>query len=201
MVNNELERVKEDIEVIKEAAGFELPFGWDSALVSLVLLPAMGVGYLVYYLFSDEPSRFAAIAIGVVLFIAMGYLRFRYRKSTGRSAIKRREYGFCFYGDIAIGAIAIGYLIWAKHIGLEIAYVAGGIILMIGIMGILMAFQAKGKLYHLGESIPLMLFGISLLIWTTPSVVVINACITLVIGGLATGAIQVYQLKHEGVEK
>ena len=39
---NELERVKQDIATIKEAAGLELPFGWD--YVWLTLFGSLGMG-------------------------------------------------------------------------------------------------------------------------------------------------------------
>ena len=40
---NELERVKQDIATIKEAAGLELPFGWDSVWAHLIGVPCIGV--------------------------------------------------------------------------------------------------------------------------------------------------------------
>ena len=44
---SELERVKEDIATIKEAAGLELPFGWDSVWLNLIGLPFVGAWCLV----------------------------------------------------------------------------------------------------------------------------------------------------------
>ena len=38
MSKKELERVKEDIEIIKEAAGLELPFGWEDVWINLYLI-------------------------------------------------------------------------------------------------------------------------------------------------------------------
>jgi len=196
MSKNKLEQIKEDISVMKEVMGLELPFGWDSVFVSLVLLPAAGVWCLFYLLISDQPSRLWAAIPLAGPFAAMGYLRFKYRRSTGRSAIKRREYGFNFYGSIVLGTAAAGYFIWARRIGLDIAYVLGGLMLIGGIMTVLMAFQTKGRLYYLGSGIPVMLLGVLALIWTTRDAIVVIACMTLIVAGLASGAIQVYQLKR-----
>ncbi|MCP4614703.1 MAG: hypothetical protein GY845_38980 [Planctomycetes bacterium] len=196
MNNNELTQMKEDMEVIKEAMGLELPFGWDTVFVSLVLLPAAGLWCLFYLLISDQPSRLWAAIPLVVPFAAMGYLRFKYRRSTGRSAIKRREYGFNFYGSIVLGTISAGYFIWAIRVGLDIVYLAGGLFLICGIMATFMAFQTRGRLHDLGGAIPLILLGASTFIWPTRDALVVSACITLIVVGLATGAIQVYQLKR-----
>lgn len=48
MAANELERVKQDIATIKEAAGLELPFGWDSVWVNLIGLPFVGAWMMAY---------------------------------------------------------------------------------------------------------------------------------------------------------
>jgi len=160
------------------------------------LLPVAGVWCLLYFLISDQPSRFWMVLPFAILFAALGYLRFKYRRSTGRSAVKRQEHGFTFYSNIVIGAVAAGYFVWARRVGLDTAHVAGGLCLMLGIGGVLMAFQARGRLYYLGSSIPVMLFGVSMLIWTTRDAIVVIACMTLIVAGLASGAIQVYQLKR-----
>lgn len=196
MTGHELEQVKKDMEVIKESMGLELPFGWGTAIVSLALLPAAGLWCLLYLLISDQPSRLGAAIPLFIPFAAMGYLRFKYRRSTGRSAIKRREYGFNFYSSIVLGTVSAGYFIWAMRVGLDIAYLAGGLFLMCGIMGAFMAFQTRGRLHYLGASIPVILLGVSTLIWPTRDALRVNACITLILAGLASGAIQVYQLKR-----
>ncbi len=196
MDNKEFERVKADMEIIKEAAGLSLPFGWDSVLMHIVLFPLMGIYDLILYFgFTHRPSPIWSLVPAVFLLGAMGYLRARYRKSTGRSAAKRNEYGFTFYGNVVIGLVAAGYFWWARTKGLNTIYIASGIILMLGVSGILMAFFMKGRLYYLGGSIPLILFGVSMMIWDTTSIVVLNICLTAIISGIATASIQTVQIK------
>ena len=90
---SELERVKEDIATIKEAAGLGLPFGWDYVWLYLFGVPVIGIWCLAYWLISDRPSAYV-MAVPIFLLLAvLGYLRFKHRRSTGSSAIKRREYG------------------------------------------------------------------------------------------------------------
>lgn len=196
MDNKEFERLKTDMEIIKEAAGLDLPFGWDAVLVNITLLPLMGIYYLIYYFsFSDRSSWLWSLVPLVFILGVMGYLRVRYRKSTGRSAAKRNEYGFTFYSNVVIGLVAGGYFWWARAKGLNTTDVATGIILMGGVFGILLAFFMKGRLYYLGGSIPLVLWGGSMMIWNTDSIVVLYACLTAIIGGIAMGCIQTIQIK------
>lgn len=95
-----------------------------------------------------------------------------------------------------LGTVSAGYFIWAMRVGLDIVYLAGGLFLMCGIMGVFMAFQTRGRLHYLGGGIPVILLGASTLVWPIRDALVVNACITLIVVGLASGAIQVYQLKR-----
>jgi len=195
METKELERVKSDIEIIKEAAGLELPFGWDSAFVNLILYPITGIWILIYLYVAKKPTPFWVIVTFAVVLGILGYLRFRYRKSTGRSSAKRNEYGFTFYSNIAIGLVAGAYIFWARAKGLDTTTVGAGLALMLGVFGVLLAIFMKGRLYYLGGSIPIILLGISFLVWTTSKIVILNCCLALIIAGIAMGCIQAFQLK------
>ncbi len=103
--------------------------------------------------------------------------------------------GFTFYSNVIVGLVAGIYLCWARARGLDTAYIGCGIVLMVGAFGILLAFFMKGRLYYLGGSIPLSLLGMTMLIWTTPKIVILNACLALIVGGIAMGSIQAIQIK------
>lgn len=196
MDTNRIDRVRKDIEIIKEAGGFELPFGWDSVLVSVVLFPGTGLWWLILWLILEKPSPVWMVAPFILLLIILGAMRYKYRKSSGRSSVKRRAISTHLYGAVLVAAIAGGYFIWVRHIGINSAHVAGGICLMLGGVEVLKAFQGRSQLPELGTAIPLILFGLSLLIWTTPTIVVISASICISVAGLAMGSIQMYLLKQ-----
>ena len=117
------------------------------------------------------------------------------KKNKEKIAAKRKEYGLAFYGNIVIALVAGGYCWWARAKGLNSIDIITGPILMAGVFGILMAFMKKGRLYYLGVNIPVMLCGVSMMIWDTISIVVLNACLALIIGGIATACIQTIQIK------
>ncbi len=195
---NEIERVKEDIATIKEAAGLQLPFGWDSAWLNLIGFPCIGFGCLIYWLISDSPSRYVMLAPGVLLFAVLGYLRFKHRRSTGSPAIKRREYGVNFYGSIFVLAVILVLGIWAKRAGINTAHLGSGLVTMCGLMVTLIAFQDRQRISYLASSIPLILFGISIAIWPTADAVIRNGCIAMIVGSPAMAFIMMYQLKQAG---
>lgn len=194
---SEIDRIKDDIEVIKEAAGLELPFGWDSVLVNFLLFPGIGLWVLLYWFLSKGPSRYVmGIPILVVMLGAFSYLRFKYRKRTGQAVIKRQEHNLNLIELIVISPIMLVYFIWARHAGYNTAFLAAGICLVLGITHIVAALHLKGRLYWLGGGIPVALFGVALLIWQSPTAVVLNSAIFSCVIGLAMGGIQAYQLKQ-----
>ena len=201
---NEIQRVKQDIDTIKEAAGLELPFGWDSVWAHLIGVPCIGVCCLVYCLLSDSPSRYALAVPAALVLLLLGYLRFKYRRSTGRSATERREYGSQFYMTVFLVVFAGGFLTWAKLAGVDIVYivyVASGLATMLGIMITFNGFSRRVYRSALGGGIPCILYGISIAVWPSPSAVLINATILLFVAGPAMAFIEMYQLKHSGTEK
>lgn len=194
----ELERVKQDIATIKQAAGLELPFGWDFAWLTLIGFPFVGIWFLVYRLMFEGRSVFILAVPGVLLLAACGYLRFKHRRSTGSSTIKRREYGINFYGSIFILAATLVLFTWARRAGINIRHISGGVIIMCGLMVMVMAFESKQRLPNLGAAIPGILFGISIAVWPTAEAVIRNGCIMLIVAGPAMALIMMYQLKQAG---
>jgi len=193
---SEIDRVKEDIEVIKEAVGLELPFGWDSVLVNFLLFPAMGLWWLIIWFLSEKPSRLVMAIPLFVMLAVFSYLRFKYRKSSGRASIKRQEHNLNLVELILFIPILIVYFTWARHAGYDTAFVGAGICIVLGITHTVAALHLKGRLYWLGGGIPVAVFGVALLIWQSPTAVVLNGSIFSCVIGLAMGSIQAYQLKQ-----
>ena len=198
---NELERVKQDIDTIKEATGLELPFGWDYVWLYLFGVPAIAAWFLACLLIFDRPSRFIRAVPIVPMLAVLGYLRFKHRRSTGSSAIKRREYGISFYGSVVFFAGGAVFLTWARLSAIDTAYLGSGLVTMCGLMGAMIAFLGKQRIAYLGGSIPVTLFGISIAIWPTADAVIRNGSIALFVAGPAMAFIMMYQLKHSGIKK
>lgn len=197
MSKDELERVKEDIEVIKETLGLDLPFGWDSVLVNFLLFPGIGLWISAYWFLSDKASSFVmGIPPLVAVLVAFAYLRFKYRKSSGRAVIKRQEHNWNLIELIVGFSIVLPYFVWARRAGVDPLYLGAGIMIILGAMHTIAAIHLKGRLYWLGAGISAAVFGIALLIWQSPTAVVLSGSIFSCVIGLSMGSIQAYQLKQ-----
>ena len=192
---NELERVKQDIATIKEAAGLQLPFGWETVWATMFVTPAMGVWWLLCWFFLDifSPYTFAyamfAYPVPVVFPLAVfGHIRCKYRVHGKSTAAQRRGNRSSIYASIVLVAPLAVLLTWAKRAGVDMVYVAGGAATILAMMFTLTAFHCKAWLSNLGGGIVGILFGISIAIW--PNAIFINACIALLVAGPAMAFIK-----------
>jgi len=192
---NEIDRVKDDIEVIKEAAGLELPFGWEDVWLSVYLIP-VGVWLAIWRFLPFQLSRIWRILPVTVIFIVYVFLRIKYRRSTGRSVVRRRGYSG---GLLALPIMVLcggGYIVWVVRSGRDFVFAVGGMWFFMGLMLLLFAFVERGRLFYLGYAIPIILCGTAITIWPALNMLEMNVGIVLFAASSATAAIQAYQLKR-----
>jgi len=195
METNELERVKSDIEIIKEAAGLELPFGWEDVWLSVYLIP-VGVWLAIWRFLPFQLSRIWRVLPVSILAIVYIFLRIKYRRSTGRSPVRRRGYSVSLFAIPIMLLCVGGYLVWVIRSGRDFVFAIGGMWFFMGLMLLIFAFAERGRLFYLGWAIPVILFGISITIWPDLNILEMNVGIMLIAASSATAAIQAYQLKR-----
>ena len=195
MNKSDLERVENDIEIIKEAAGLQLPFGWEDVWLNVYLIP-VGVWLAIWGFLPYQLSRIWRILPVSVLAIVYVFLRVKYRRCTGRSPVRRRSYSIVLFLTPILGLCAFGYLVWVVRSGHDFVFAVGGMCFFAGLMLLIFAFAQPGQLFNLGWAIPIILCGIAITIWPVLNVLSTNVGILLIIGGLATAMIQAYQLKR-----
>ena len=195
METKEFERVKADIEIIKEAAGLELPFGWEDVWLSVYLIP-VGVWLAIWRFLPFQLSRIWRIIPVSVIFIVFVLLRIKYRRSTGRSPVRRRAYSGGLLAIPILGLCGFGYLVWVIRSGRDFVFAIGGMWFFVGLMLLIFAFAERGRLFYLGWAIPIILCGIAITIWPELNMLEMNVGIVLATASSATAAIQAYQLKR-----
>ena len=195
METKEFERVKADIEIIKEAAGLELPFGWEDVWLSVYLIP-VGVWLAIWRFLPFQLSRLWRIIPVSVIFIVYVFLRIKYRRSTGRSGVRRRAYSVGLFVCPIMGLCGFGYLVWVIRSGRDFVFAIGGMWFFVGLMLLIFAFAERGRLFYLGWAIPIILCGIAITIWPELNMLEMNVGIVLATASSATAAIQAYQLKR-----
>jgi hypothetical protein len=194
MSKQELERIKEDIEIIREAAGFELPFGWEDVWINLYLI-LVGAWLIIWRFLPFQLSRIWRVVPLAILVIIYVFLRLKYRRGTGRSPVRRRGYSVVLFLTPILGLCAFGYLVWIVRSGRDFTSAVGGMWFFAGLMLLIFAFAERGRLFYLGWAIPLILCGTAITIWPGLSVLEMNVGIVCVTASSLTAIIQASQLK------
>jgi len=195
MSEAEIGRIRGDLETIRQAAGLGLPFGWEDVWLSLAGVPC-GLILSVAGAFIHPLSYvwLAALPVlGVVVFAAS--LRYRFRRSTGRSTARRLEYDLGLGAAMICSLLASVFLLWARRTGAPILMIGGAAVSMIGGLCAVLALTSPGRRYWLASAIVLIAFGL-VLPFCSPRQVAVVAGASLAICGLATAAIQAGQLRR-----
>jgi len=195
MSKKELERVKEDIEIIKEAAGLELPFGWEDVWINLYLI-LVGAWLIIWRFLPYQLSRIWRVVPLAILVIVYVFLRLKYRRGTGRSPVRRRGYSVVLFLTPVLGLCAFGYLVWVVRSGRHFTFAVSGMWFFAGLILLIFAFAERGRLFYLGWAITLILCGIAITIWPGLSVLEMNVGIVCVTASSSTAIIQAFQLKR-----
>lgn len=195
MSKQEIERLQEDIEIMKEAAGLELPFGWEDVWINLYLI-LVGAWLIIWRFLPYQLSRIWRVVPFAVLGIIYVFLRLKYRRCTGRSPVKRRGYSVVLFLTPFLGLCAFGYLVWTVRSGRDFTSAVSGMWFFAGLMLLIFAFAERGRLFYLGWAIPLILCGIAITIWPGLSTLEMNVGIVCIAASLSTAIIQAYQLKR-----
>jgi hypothetical protein len=195
MNKSNLERVKNDIEIIKKAAGLELPFGWEDVWLNVYLIP-VGVWLAIWSSLPYHLSRLWRILPVAILAAVYAFLRFKYRRSTGRSPVRRRSYSLVLILTPILGLCGFGYMVWIIRSGHDFVFAVGGMWFFMGVMLLIFAFAQPGQLFNLAWAIPIILCGVAITIWPVLNVLETSVGIVLMVAGSTTAVIQAYQLKR-----
>lgn len=197
MSQTDLSRVKSDLSAIKQAAGIELPFGREDVWMSL-FLGFFGVAAAVWFIVPHDLShRWLGIPFFLILFGTLGGLRYKYRKGTGKSSFRRREYGVLANG-LPASLVAI-FVVWQANSGADLYQLAITMFFFIGAMFLDIALKNPVRLYYIGFAVPAMLLCLCRPLWQEPKHAQISIGVLVFVGGFATAAIQAWQLKRRVV--
>ena len=222
MSDNELEKVKKDLEVMQEAAGLELPFGWEDVWLYAVGAPASGIWIVLWALLLPGGEAMNLLKMGLACVPALPaigiyvFLRYKYRRGSGRSAIRRREYSSELIGMAIIALFVTPYGVFLLLMGCPKPFFFGMMWFFLGMMVGILAFSSRGRLYNLGGALGLMVCGVVIPLcsvkrhgtWTvrvlhisldsTVDSFLISIGIVCIVGGLISAGIMAYQLWSSG---
>jgi hypothetical protein len=196
---SEIDRVRKDLETIREAAGLDLPFGWEDVWLSLAAIP---LGGILAALGAFSPLRHARLAIIPALLLLLGAaaLRGRYRQSTGRSPVRRKEYSLGLGAALLFAIIVGGFLAWAQHLGQPIQMAGGLAVAMTGGLYAVLGATSPGRRSSFAAAVALLAYGLVIPV-CSPRQVVVAGGVTMAFIGLGAAAIQASQLRKGVYER
>ena len=198
MSETELNRVRDDLATIKQAAGLELPFGKEDVRLSL-WSAVIGVFVTACAVFSPWEYRLVVfVPIGMATLITVRAGR-KARQQRTKQPSRWREQRTAGIAVLVFLPLAIGYKYWERELGMPREMAGAAIVFFFGVGVLVAAVIEKKRLYYAGGAIPLMAFGISIPL-CTPQQVMIAAGLCWITGGLAVAAIQSWQLRTNGTE-
>ena len=192
----EISRLREDLEVIRQAAGMGLPFNFrDVWLLNTVVCVAgavmacMGwwvpVQYLWVVLFPT------AIIVGVSLCLARSAHR---RRAT--EPARWREQRYNLLSLFLFAPIIVGFIIWVAMMGMPREVIGASAMFFLGLVMAWFAVIDRTRRYYFGIALPLIVFGLAIL-FCDPRQTRAGMGLMLIAIGLATAAIQMWQLRNQ----
>ncbi|MDR3633242.1 MAG: hypothetical protein P4L84_05350 [Isosphaeraceae bacterium] len=190
----EIKRIREDLETIREAAGMGLPFGWEDVWLNLALVPC-GLILSTAGAFGPPESRMLMAMPGLGAVVAVVCLRYRFRRSTGRSPVRRREYDLALGAGLLYGVVAGVFLAWTKSSGLPTRMTGGVATAMAGALCAVLAATSPGRRYWSAAALVLIAYGLVHPL-CSPRQLVVAGGAAMAVSGLLAAAIQAGQLRR-----
>ncbi|HUT61339.1 MAG TPA: hypothetical protein VNA25_26110 [Phycisphaerae bacterium] len=122
---NEIDRVRQDLETVRQAAGISLPFGREDVVAELLMAGGLAIFACVslfvtglWVLLSLAPFLGTAV-------VSLVWLRARYRRRSGRSPVRRREYTAALTGGLLATVLLLSFH-WSglAHANRDLVYAA-----------------------------------------------------------------------------
>lgn len=196
MSEPEINRLREDLELIRQAAGLDLPFNRrDVWILTPVVCTA---GALIAYVGWSVPSEYgwvaafpAAIVIGVWLCLARSAHR-------GRAAepVRWREMRYGLLSLFLFVPMFVGFMFWEALLEMPPAAIATSALFFLGLALAWFGVIDRTRRYYIGSALPSIVFGLAIPFCDPPQVRA-GAGLMVIAVGLTTGAIQMWQLRSQ----
>jgi len=191
---SDVQRLRADLGALRQAAGLEPPFGREDIRAHLAVAASGAVALVWALLPTGLPAHWGTVPLILVCIGYVTWMRTKYRRSSGRSPVRRREYTSGIVGMLVVGALALVYRLWAGKLGISTAIAGSAAFFVLGLALLIPVLRDRNRLPDLGVAVPLMVCGLVIPFCAVSLWVVLGA--TFMIGGLATAALMAHHLKH-----
>jgi hypothetical protein len=191
---SDVQRLRADLGALRQAAGLEPPFGREDIRAHLAVAAGGAVALVWALLPTGLPVHWGTVPLILVCIGYVTWMRTKYRRSSGRSPMRRREYTSGIVGMFVVGALALVYRLWATKLGISTTIAGSAAFFVLGLALLIPVLRDRNRLPDLGVAVPLMVCGLVIPFCAVSLWVVLGA--TFMIGGLATAALMAHHLKH-----
>jgi hypothetical protein len=196
-MNENIHRVKKDLETICAAAGFgEPPLGRED-VSALRLAGGFGLLWAICAsLVNGLPLHWFTIFALVASLGGMAAYHIKFVRSSERTVTRERVYRGSWWLGIVLGVLIGGFYIWAKFYGgLRGTTFIGANFLFSGALLVVLAITDRWRLLFWGWAIPIVLFGASVQFLSEPMLAILLGLV-ICIGGFASAQILSWQLRQ-----
>lgn len=191
----DMDRIRDDLETMKKAAGVELPFGWEDVWWNI----AISIGCVIAVVWMIVPHHLShrwgwipALTLSVVYVV---YFRVKYRRSTGRSPLRRREYTAGLLLALMIVPVVIVYRYWGASLGISLLHLRSIFSFFLGFALLVPALLDRSRISWLGLAIPIIVCGLCTPYFEIPARIQMGIAVAIAL--MLMSAIQVWQLRAQ----
>ncbi len=189
-----LNRLRDDLEIMKQAAGVDLPFGREDVRASL-WCALCGVLVSTWALLGPWEYRWI-VAIPLTLAVLGGVQAYRRaHRERGGEPVRWREHRLSGTAALVAVPLAIAYMQWERQVGVPRQFVGVASVFFVGVGLLIFAVLDRRRRPYAGGAIPLMAFAVAIPL-CSPTQVVFAAGLCWTVGGSATAGLQSWQLRR-----
>ena len=196
MSQEHLDRLRGDLEIVRNAAGLELPFGRNDVRTNL-WVAACGAMIAVWSALAPWEFREAiAVPLGLAVLGAVWSAR-RAQQNRAAKPACWREHRLGILAVCLILPLVIAYQQWEQRLGMPREMVGAAAVFFVGVAALVVALIDRRRVSYLAAAVPLMAFGLAIPLLTPGQVIPAGGgCVTAAC--LAAAVIQTVQLRHAG---
>jgi hypothetical protein len=204
MRRTSIERVGEDLAVMRRAMGFGFPFEWEHvwACLALALVGAtvaaitLGTGISARPAVSGSTGHLAYVSLLVApVFLVLGVMAGMARRRRAASPLFWREQRHAWTVALVIVPLYVGFVVLAVRSGLAAGTLTSTTLFLAGLFGLSAAIFDSSQRYTLGFAVSTLLAG-ALAPWARYERAGLLVGGWLVVGGVSTAILMARQLRN-----
>lgn len=196
MSEEHVDRIRGDLQALRDAVGLDLPFG-RADVHAAVWTAGCGALIAAWSALADWQWRgFIGLPLAMAVVGAAWSARQAHSSRAARPS-QWREHRMGMMAMLIVAPLAYGYIQWEKWVGMPREMVGSAPLFFIGLGALMFAFLDRRRMYYAGGGVQLMVLGLMMPL-LSPQQVIIAIGVNMAVGCLLVAGIQMVQLRRQG---